>query len=136
LNGGQAQPGQAPATLSIKTTTGNVFTVPNFTQGHPVASEPNGSYYYVTEDAEGNDMVSDYSIVYGTDSSVSIGLLAEPIGEARRHAEAQLRKLIPVTDQELCSLYITVMVAPDVNEDYSATNLGLSFCPGAVKLPQ
>lgn len=121
--------------ITLRTTSGTTISVPDFTANHQVIQENNGSYYYLTQDAQGNSQATDYSIVYGTDSSLSIGLLAEPLSQARLHAEAALRKLIPVSNSELCALSFTVMVPQNVNDQYAGQNLGLSFCPGAVQLP-
>jgi hypothetical protein len=134
LQGGQTT-GTVANTVKIQTRAGDMLSVPDFTTGHPSDKESNGTYYDVTQDSSGNELNPDFSIVYGTDSSVSIGLLAEPLSQARLHAEAMLRKLIPLTDAQLCALDVSVMVPASVSDVYAGTDVGLSFCPGAVKLP-
>jgi hypothetical protein len=119
----------------LETPDGSSFKVPDFTIGHPSVNAPAGTYYAVSQDAEGNEESDSYSIVYGTDSSISIGLLTEPLGQARHKAEDRLRELIPLSEVELCKLTVTVMASPRLNDTYAGVDLGLSFCPGAVVLP-
>jgi hypothetical protein len=114
---------------------GDKLAIPDFTGGHPADKEQSGTYYHVTENANRDEMYQDFSIVYGTDSSISVGLLAEPLGAARMHAEATLRKLLQLTDDQICALDVSVMVPASVSDVYAAEDVGLSFCPGAVKLP-
>ncbi len=135
LQGGVNSTGSNGNPVSIRTRGGQVLSVPDFTSGHPSINEQSGTYYYVTQDENGNQEASDFSIVYGGDSSVSIGLLAEPLGAARAHAEAKLRQLIPATNDQLCSLDVSVMVPPSVSDNYAGDDLGLSFCPNAIVLP-
>lgn len=121
--------------IMLMSATGQTYTVPNFTENHPSYEQPTGTFYYITASPDSVEEDERFSIVYGTDSSISIGLLAEPVGEVRKVAEQKLRTLIPLSTTELCTLNISVTTPISVNETYAATELGLSFCPGSVQLP-
>ncbi len=123
------------ATTVIRTRGGDTLSIPDITTGHPAITEQSGTYYYVTQNANGDEMNQDFGILYGTDSSIAVGLLAEPLGASRLHAETALRKLLQLPDSQICALNVTVMVPPSVSDVYAGTNVGLSFCPNAVTLP-
>ena len=56
----------------------------------PQLSEPSGSYYYLEpQPTDGSN--PPFQIVYGTDSSVVIGLTQEPLGQVRLEAEQALQ---------------------------------------------
>ncbi len=79
---------------------------------------------------------TDFSISYSTGTSFfNVALLKEPLGPVREEAEAFLEKTLGVPQAELCSLNYYVGTPYYVNQFYSGTNLGFSFCPGAVALP-
>lgn len=126
---------QSEERIQLVSGTGQVYTIPNFTDNHPSYEQPTGTFYYVTASPDSVEEDGRFSIVYGTDSSISVGLLAEPLGEVRRAAEAKLRSLIPLSNTELCTLNVSVAAPISVSETYAATELGLSFCPGSVQLP-
>ncbi|KND50806.1 MAG: hypothetical protein AB202_00160 [Parcubacteria bacterium C7867-007] len=134
LGGGQGTTTMSEI-ISIKNRDGEIRTVPDFTKDHPSIEQTSGTYYYVTQNEQNEEMYPDFSIVYGSDSSLSIGIFAEPLGASRLHAEQVLKKLLGLSNSELCKLDVAVMVPVDVSETYAARDLGLSFCPGAVKLP-
>jgi len=69
-----------------------------------------------------------------TNGSFAIGLEKEPIAQARRDAEAYMKRTLGVSEEDMCLLNIFVGVPFRVNEFYSGKNLGLSFCPGSVSL--
>jgi hypothetical protein len=78
----------------------------------------------------------DFQILYyPQDSYFLVSLLAEPLGETRRAAEAALRAKLKIPDAEICKLNLEVRTSFEVNPTYGGDHLGLSFCPGAVKLP-
>jgi hypothetical protein len=135
-NIGNGNPGEGGSyTRDLRGTDGSVYHIPDYTQGHPSFDEAGETYYTVTEDTAQQEESDAYSIVIGSDSTISIGLTAEPLGKARADAEARLRELVPLSNAELCTLTVTVMASPRVNETYAGVDLGLSFCPGAVQLP-
>jgi len=123
-------------TTQLQTNTGQNITVPDLTAGKVGFPIGTHQFYFVTSNQETQGDNAQFDIVYGSDSSISIGLFKEPLGQARLAAEASLRKLIPLSDPELCTLKITVAVPYQVSQFYAGQNLGLSFCPGATVLPQ
>lgn len=138
--GGMVNPGGSttyiPKTMSVTTGRGEVLMVPNILSGHEPLDTPGGRFYslYGPEySTEGFAFSMQYSEM---DSQFLIILIAEPIGAGRLEAEKYLRTLLALSDAELCTLNTIVTVTPDVSEVYSQyENLGLSFCPDAVKLP-
>jgi hypothetical protein len=78
-----------------------------------------------------------FSVYYisGTKSFL-IDLTEEPIGEARLDMERFMLETLGITEQQMCSLNYLVGVTRYVSEQYTGKNLGFSFCPGAVVLPQ
>jgi hypothetical protein len=63
-----------------------------------------------------------------------ISLLQEPIAASRQQAELFLLDYLGLTESELCSLQYSVTVPARVNGGFAGTELGFSFCPGAVAL--
>jgi len=124
----------AVGSMPILLTDGTTASVPDFTkESQPSWAGPTG--YLVA----GTD-IGDYMIVYVPSdgkaaSQFLITIYAEPIGAMRKTAEAALRNRLGMTDTQLCSVDVTVATAPGVSDTYDGTNLGLSFCPGSVKLP-
>jgi hypothetical protein len=115
---------------------GQTVTVPDFTYGHPsVEVEDTGiTYVYVTQDDTLTEADPAYGIVYGSDASIVIGLLAEPAAQSRQRGEVKLRELLPVPDVVLCALNIKVVAADTMETMYGSKDLGLSFCDGSVAL--
>lgn len=78
----------------------------------------------------------EYTILYySQDHSFVIGLLDEPLGRIRREAERALMDALGLTEEQMCMLNYTIGTTAYVSEAYGGTNLGFSFCPGAVVLP-
>jgi hypothetical protein len=135
-SGGGSQGQGGSGTVAITAKDGSTVTVPDFRPGKESVNEGNVTFYYLTQSNQGQGQDnSQFDIIYGTDSSVTVSLLAEPIGAARAAAEAALRSYFPVSDAQLCQMNVIVAVPNDVNAQYSGENLGLSFCPGAMQLP-
>jgi len=65
-----------------------------------------------------------------------VELTQEPIGQARIEAEQYLMQHLGITQDQMCQLKYMVSVPWYVNQVYTGENLGFSFCPGAVALPQ
>ncbi len=122
------------ASMTILLTNGSTASVPDFTKDEqPSWAGPTG--YRVA----GTD-TGDYLIVYVPSdgkaaSQFLLTIFAEPIGAVRKSAEAALRNRLLLTDAQLCATDVTVATGPGVSDTYEGTNLGLSFCPGSVKLP-
>ncbi len=132
-------PGNSSTTeksIQLQTNTDQTVTIPDFTISKTSFTIGAHQFYYLTSNQETQGANAQFDIIYGTDSSISIGLLKEPLGQSRLAAEAELRKLIPLSDSELCTLKVTVEVPYQVSQLYPGQNLGLSFCPGATELPQ
>lgn len=66
----------------------------------------------------------------------NIALLREPIATARADAEQFLLQDLGITKEQACALKYMVSVPYWVNQKFTGRNLGFSFCPGAVILPQ
>jgi len=132
----RALPRDSGATIVLTTKTGKVVTVPDFTYGHPsVEVEDTGvTYVYVTQDDSLTELDPVYGIVYGSDSSIVMGLFAEPLADARLRAEAKLKELLPIPEPILCEMNIVVNAADTINPVHVGRNLGLSFCAGATAL--
>jgi len=134
-NQGGTVPANNTTTRTVVTTDGTSISIPDITANHPADTEVSGTYYHVTENQNHDQLYPNFNIVYGTDSTFSIGLSSEPLGQARLAAENKLRELTGLTNAQLCKMSVTVMTIPSVNETYAGQELGLSFCPGATKLP-
>jgi len=131
-----ALPRESGATVVLTTPGGKVITVPDFTYGHPsVEVEDTGvTYVYVTQDDSLTELDPVYGIVYGSDSSITIGLFATPLDRARLRAEEKLKEFIPVRETILCELAIIVTAADTISPEHAGKDLGLSFCPDAIAL--
>lgn len=68
------------------------------------------------------------------DSSFSVYILQEPVGEVRQEAIADLSARIGVSGAELCSLVIEVGTPTWVNDFFGARSLGVPGCPGSVEI--
>lgn len=133
--GGGAGAGGDTNSLSLVAKDGSTVTVPDFRADHPAVQEGSQRYYYLTQNQETQGDAAQFDIVYGSDSSVLITLLALPLSSARAAGEASLRTFLPLSDAQLCALNVTVAVPNGVDDTYSGQNLGLDFCPNAVALP-
>ena len=117
--------------LTVTLANGLTASVPDFTkEDQPEVASPENGYQV------GGSAESDYQVLYfPQDSYFLLTIFAEPIGPNRLSAEAELRSRLKLSNDELCALNADVFVTADANETYAGTNLGLSFCPGAVPLP-
>lgn len=121
--------------MTIKAKDGSVFKIPDVTKSAARTEHENsGTYYYLTNNQETQDN-PEFDIVYGTDYSISIALLKEPLGQSRLDAEKKVRELFPLSASQICSLDVTVSTPAAISDQYSGYNLGLSFCQGSVALP-
>lgn len=64
-----------------------------------------------------------------------VTLLQEPIRQTRLQAQQYITVHLGITEDQICQLKYTVNVPGWVNANYAGTNLGFSFCSGAVQLP-
>jgi hypothetical protein len=122
-------------TITLVTRTGGSIAVPDFTAGMTGYRLNTGTFYSITNNQETQGLAAQYEITYGTDSSIAIALVKEPLSEARLAAESRLRDLLRLSDEEMCKLQVTVGVPYSTAQLFAGKNLGLSFCPGATELP-
>ncbi|MBU6323114.1 MAG: hypothetical protein KGI41_00060 [Patescibacteria group bacterium] len=129
---------------SLAASDGGTVLAANFLSDPKTVKDPiNQGYYYLGyHPYEG---VSDstatntppYLILYEADSgSFSIALLQEPIGQTRIDAEQYLMSMLGIPQDQLCRLKYSVSVPYWINSAFAGKNLGLSFCPDSVVLPQ
>ncbi len=80
---------------------------------------------------------TDFNVVYSTQNqSFIISLLQEPLGSSREEAQQFLMNTLGISEQSMCNLKYFVLTAVSVNSALAGENLGFSFCPGAIALPQ
>lgn len=128
LGGGTRVP---PNMIRVTLTDGSTADVPDFTQ----EAQPEGASAVNGYQVGGSDDDAFQILYYPEDNGFLVSLLAEPLGENRLRAENALRGKLQLTDEALCKLNAHVATSIHVNETYAGQNLGLSFCPGAVRLP-
>lgn len=125
------QPGTFAQSTSLSLSDGSTVSVPAFIDNSQPEWASNEYGYAVSESKDPS-----YGILYyPNDSGFLISLLTEPLGEARRAAEQELRSKLQLTNAQLCKLKAQVFTSNGVSEVYAGQDLGLSFCPGAVQLP-
>ncbi|MDB5265787.1 MAG: hypothetical protein JWM39_500 [Parcubacteria group bacterium] len=126
---GNISPSQTPLPLTL--TDGSSLSVPDFTkQNQPSVAGPDTGYQAAGSSA------GDYQILYFPQGSYFlISLLNEPIGATRLAAQGALESKLGLTDAQMCKLNIEVRTTIAVNDTFGGKNLGISFCPGATKLP-
>ncbi|MDB5190143.1 MAG: hypothetical protein JWN49_469 [Parcubacteria group bacterium] len=79
---------------------------------------------------------AEFNILYDSNANqFIIALLTEPLGRARKDAQAFLAKTLGLSNSDLCSLKYYITTTYTVNETYAGDNLGFNGCPGAVVLP-
>ncbi len=123
---------------------GGTIIVSDFLSNSDTVKDPinNGYYYLGYHPYEGvNDPTVNnnppYSIWYEADSNFfSIALLHEPIGTTRLEMEQYLKGQLQISESDLCRLKYSVTVPVWVNQMYAGEELGFSFCPNSVPLPQ
>lgn len=132
----QGVPVQSSNTLEVRTVTGDILFVEDFTKGPDIIAEPDNRVFYVLYSSvtSTNPSEFDYEINYfPSDRSFSLVLAGEPLAEVRRKAADDLAKRTGLSPKELCSIVATVQTPRWVNEYYADKNLGLPGCPGSVK---
>lgn len=130
-------------TETIPTSDGGNLSVNDILKDPETIADPvNQGYYYLgyhpAFDANSTQTNSvPYMIEYISNTNYfNIELLQEPIGTTRLLAQAYLLQHLGIPQNDLCSLKYMVSVPASVNEYYASQNLGFSFCPRAVTLPQ
>jgi cytoskeletal protein RodZ len=115
---------------------GSTVTIPDPTKiPQPEGYVPSQGYQVAGSDT-GNFQVLYFSAKNGGTEEFLISILSEPIGANRLAAEKELQQKTGLTNDQMCQLSdVEVYVDSGVNDSYAGRNLGLSFCPGATKLP-
>jgi hypothetical protein len=125
---------QTNAVIDLKTITGQIVEVRDFKKDPDVNTWYDESTFLIG-DGKRNESNAYQIFYFDTDRSINISLLSEPLGSVRLIAEEQLMKRLGLSKEVLCSLHINVGTPGFVSAVYAGQNLGLSFCPGSVKLP-
>jgi len=113
---------------------GTRVPVRDFLQSPSVSNAFDEAVYVLSTSATTEGRVLYEIFYFTTDNTIVISLQDYDLAFAREGAENELRQVLGVTDNELCSLEIRVTVPGAVSEEYSGRNLGLSFCVGNVRL--
>lgn len=141
-SGGDSQGGTRSLTLA----TGKQIVVKDFLANGVTFADPAniGSYFlagkleYCLENGVCPDTKTpNFSIMYlEADQSFSVSLNDEPLKSSRISAERYMMSALGISEEEMCNLTYALGTTVSVNETYgSITNLGFSFCEGAVPLP-
>lgn len=131
--------GAIGATISVRMRDGGSLQVHDFRQDLDTWKYPFGAGYYYL----GHHFTDDpkqqvpYEVMYVERTQFfNIGLFHEPIGAFRKEAERYLMGRLGLTQSQMCRLQYTVAVPDSVNSSYATQQLGFSFCPGSVSLPE
>jgi hypothetical protein len=137
--------GASSTIMTIQGQSGTVLATKNFiNNGTTIKDVENpgtyllaGSLGYCLPDAPCTAGTStEFNIFYdSTANAFTIGLLQEPLGAVRHHAEVYLESTLGLSKTDICALNYYVGTTYTVNEKYDAGNLGFSSCAGAVVLP-
>lgn len=136
--GGVTPAGSSPSSsaFQVPLSNGTSVAVPDFTKtNQPDWAGTTSGYRVAGSEQAGQGGAGFQILYYPGDGSFNVVLLDEPIGQMRLAAESALREALGLSSADLCKLRIQVSTLISVNETYAGQSLGLSFCPGAVKLP-
>jgi hypothetical protein len=128
------------AVMTVKSVLWEDIRVNNFLQDPATVQDPtNQEYYYLGYHPSFTDTEVippvPYVIAYVASTHFfNIVLTREPIAESRHEAEQYLMTKLGITEGEMCTLSYMLSVPGYVNEYYSGTSLGFSFCTGAAVL--
>lgn len=133
-------PGTNPTdTLSIRTKNGESIQTKDFLKDpDTVKDSTNAGYYSLGNHFSQNATTSPPYVIDFIDATdfFNIGLFKEPIAQSRKAAEQYLMVHLGISQSQMCELQYMVSVPTRVNEFYSIMNLGFSFCPGSVAIPE
>jgi len=117
-------------TMEVFDADGKSLQVNDVTKGEGVTEDAaNPGIYYL---AGASPTEETYSISYiSEDTSFTVSILSEPLGEIRLRAEKDLLVRLGISENDACRLRYEVLVPYSVNPLYAGKNLGFSFCPGA-----
>jgi hypothetical protein len=123
------------STLPLVLNDGTVVNVPDFTKENQPSWAGETGYQVAGGDTDA------YLITYvppdqsGARAEIGITIQSEPLGATRAAAEVALQNKLQLNNAQICALNIEVYTQPGLSDLYEGDNLGVSFCPGAVKLP-
>lgn len=123
--------------MVISVADGRTITTRNFMEATGTTEDAfNHGLYHLDVPPSANPSAP-YDITYEKATQYfNISLLAEPIGQTRVEMEYDLMTKLGISEGAMCQLNYMVSVPYWVNAFYTGKNLGFSFCPGAVVLPQ
>jgi hypothetical protein len=127
---GGARPATATST-SLTTIDGRSIPVRDFSNDTDSIQDANNPQYYRL----GSNDAFAVTYISNTDFFI-IEIQEEPIGPNRKKAELYLEQKLGISRQSMCVLQYQIVAPWWVNSLYAGQNLGFSFCPGAVKLPE
>lgn len=93
--------------------------------------------YYRLLPPEGDDLYSPYVIIISPAKQyVQMTIYGTPVGRYRKEAEKFLLNYFGISEADACTTPYLVVPSDDTNSEYAGTNVGLSFCPGSVRLSE
>jgi hypothetical protein len=126
--------------IPLGTQSGGVIYVKDFVHApDTVPDTSNEGYYFLgnqfpTVDTAGTPSPM-YVISYIAETQYfNVTLLREPIARARIEAEAYLRSHLGISNEDMCALNYMVSTPHYVNEYFTGSSLGFSFCSGSIPL--
>lgn len=120
-------------TLTVGTKNGERVPARNFLNDNSVV-ELGTDFYRVFEIADPDGPIG-AGYFYNDDGGFILLIEREPLSFARSILENQLQQKLQFNQFQMCQLKILVQTTRYVNENFAGRNLGLSFCPGSVTLP-
>jgi hypothetical protein len=128
---------QKPLAIEVLAKDGTQVQVKDLTKDADAMTNPSDQSYYFFPPAGTATTTfdtADYHLTYFEfDKSFLVSILAEPLGEIRRSASADLANRLGVSEKDLCNLIIVVSVPRDVNSYFIGMDLGLPGCPEAYR---
>lgn len=124
---------QSGSRIPIPIQNGTVITTKDFIHTGTTIEDPaNAGNYYLT-----GSSTQGFAIGYRTPAQFfTIALEQEPLGATRLAAEHFLMTKLGISESQMCALPYYLGTDVHTNSLYAGRNLGFSFCPGAVALPQ
>ncbi len=126
--------------IALTTQSGEIIRVRNFLEAPAtVPDTSNLGYYFLgntfSTTPESGVSSPAYVISYIAETQYfNITLLTEPLARARISAEGYLMTYLGISAEEMCKLSYMVSTPHYVNEYYTGSSLGFSFCSGSIPL--
>lgn len=93
-----------------------------------------GSGMYVSDARTLGESAGFSMVYYAEGGSFAIDISGKPTAVYREKASRYLLSVLNISETEACQLRLYVGVSHATDPSLSGKNLGLSFCPGSVKL--